>query len=157
SFFVARGTPDCASLHPGYAPYVPARAADPRRSAITRQTKTSENPMKHHPSRRELLGLIGSSAALAPWLTPAPVSADSTGPDLVVFNAKVYTVDPQMPRAEAFAIKAGRFIAVGASEEIKSLAGRRTRTYDARQMTVVPGFIDAHNHAPGGILLYEVL
>jgi predicted amidohydrolase YtcJ len=78
-------------------------------------------------------------------------------PDLVVFNAKVYTVDAQMPRAEAFAVKAGRFIAVGASDEIKSLAGRHTRTWDARQMTIVPGFIDAHNHAPGAILLYEVL
>jgi predicted amidohydrolase YtcJ len=73
------------------------------------------------------------------------------------FNAKVYAVDAQVARAEAFAVKAGRFIAVGSSEEIKSLAGRRTRTYDARRMTIVPGFIDAHNHAPGAILLYEVL
>jgi predicted amidohydrolase YtcJ len=116
-----------------------------------------ENSMKNPPSRRELLGLIGSSAALSQWLTRAAFAADSTDPDLVVFNAKVYTVDLQMPRAEAFAVKAGRFLAVGSSDEIKSLAGRRTRSYDARQMTVVPGFIDAHNHAPGAILLYEVL
>jgi predicted amidohydrolase YtcJ len=37
------------------------------------------------------------------------------------------------------------------------LIGKRTETFDARQMTIVPGFIDAHNHAPGAILLYEVL
>ena len=37
------------------------------------------------------------------------------------------------------------------------LVGPRTHTFDARQMTIVPGFIDAHNHAPGAILLYEVI
>jgi predicted amidohydrolase YtcJ len=106
------------------------------------------------------MGLIaGGSTVLAgvPWLGPAAFAAESSDPDLVVFNAKVYTVDPLMPRAEALAVKAGRFMAVGSSEEIKSLAGRRTHTYDAQQMTIVPGFIDAHNHAPGAILLYEVL
>ena len=116
--------------------------------------------MKRHQSRREFMGLIaGGSAVLAgaPWLGPAAIAAESSDPDLVVFNAKVYTVDPLMPRAEAFAVKAGRFMAVGSSEEIKGLAGRRTQTYDAHQMTIVPGFIDAHNHAPGAILLYEVL
>jgi hypothetical protein len=77
--------------------------------------------------------------------------------DLVVFNAKVYTVDPQSPRAEAFAVKNGRFIAVGNSADIKALAGKSTQTLDAQQMTVVPGFIDCHNHAPGNTLLYEVL
>src|SRR5215470_17112710 len=116
--------------------------------------------MKRHQSRRECMGLIAGGAAVlagAPWLCPAAIAAESSDPDLVVFNAKVYTVDPLMPRAEAFAVKAGRFMAVGSSEEIKGLAGRRTQTYDAHQMTIVPGFIDAHNHAPGAILLYEVL
>jgi predicted amidohydrolase YtcJ len=111
--------------------------------------------MKSRHSRREFMGLLAAGpAALTPLASAAFASTD---PDLVVFNAKVYTVDPQMPRAEAFAVSAGRFVAVGSSEDIKSLAGRRTRTYDAQQMTIVPGFIDAHNHAPGAILLYEVL
>src|SRR3954466_9169040 len=61
------------------------------------------------------------------------------------------------PHAEAFAIKDGRFVAVGRTSDIKSLAGRRTATIDARQMTIVPGFIDCHNHAGGTTLLYEVL
>lgn len=78
-------------------------------------------------------------------------------PDLVVFNAKVYTVDPRAPKAEAFAVKNGRFVAVGSSAEIKSLAARGTQRFDAKQMTVVPGFIDCHNHATGNVLLYEVL
>src|SRR5215468_1457325 len=111
--------------------------------------------MKSYRSRREFMGLVagGGSTALtcAPWLGRAAFAVESSDPDLVVFNAKVYTVDPLTPRAEAFAIKAGRFMAVGSSEEIKSLAGKRTQTYDARQMTTVPGFIDAHNKEQGAI------
>jgi predicted amidohydrolase YtcJ len=77
--------------------------------------------------------------------------------DLVVFNAKVYTVDARAPKVEAFAEKAGRFVAVGSTADMKGLIGKRTQTFDAKQMTVVPGFIDCHNHATGNVLLYEVL
>ena len=51
-----------------------------------------------------------------PWLgraVGAVAAAQAGNADLVVFNAKVYTVDSRMPRAEAFAVKGGRFIAVG--------------------------------------------
>jgi predicted amidohydrolase YtcJ len=101
-----------------------------------------------------LAGLVG-----AQWQGGVAAAADNSAqePDLVVYNAKVYTVDPVEPRAQAFAVKAGRFVAVGGTEDVKSLIGKRTEAFDARQMTVVPGFIDAHNHAPGAILLYEVL
>ena len=64
---------------------------------------------------------------------------------------------PRMPKAVAFAVKNSRFIAVGTNEEIKGLAGKDTRTIDAKRMTVVPGFTDCHNHAGGEVLLYEVL
>jgi predicted amidohydrolase YtcJ len=99
-------------------------------------------------------GLVG-----AKWPGRAVAAAlDATSePDLVVFNGTIYTVDPLKPRAQAFAVKAGRFVAVGDTEDIKSLIGKRTEIVDAKQMTIVPGFIDAHNHAPGAILLYEVL
>ena len=40
---------------------------------------------------------------------------------------------------------------------MKALTGKGTQTFDAKQMTIVPGFIDCHNHAPGEVLLYEVL
>ena len=77
--------------------------------------------------------------------------------DLVVFNAKIYTVDSNRPKAEAFAVKNGRFLAVGSNDDVKGLIGNGTERFDARQMTIVPGFIDCHNHAPGDTLLYEVL
>jgi predicted amidohydrolase YtcJ len=95
-----------------------------------------------------IAGLAG-----APWLK----AAEGSDADLVVFNAKVYTVDSRVPKAEAFAIKANRFLAVGTTAEMKGLIGTGTQTWDAKQMTIVPGFIDCHNHAPGEVLLYNVL
>ena len=94
---------------------------------------------------------LGTLARAAP---PASLTPE---PDLVVVGATVYTMDSGAPRAEAFAVKDGRFVAVGRTSDIEPLAGRRTATLDARQMTIVPGFIDCHNHAGGTTLLYEVL
>src|SRR5215471_2181047 len=113
-------------------------------------------------NRREFFGLAGAGLAGAvagPWLggTSVQAAAVDADADLVVFNAKVYTVDSRLPKAEAFAVKGGRFMAVGASTDMKALAGKRTQMFDAKQMTVVPGFIDCHNHAPGNVLLYEVI
>ena len=114
-------------------------------------------------TRREFMSLAAASAAAViapPWFTRAVAGAADAAPgdaDLVVSNAKVYTVDPRLPRAEAFAVKNGRFLAVGGDAEIRALAGRNTRTFDAKQMTIVPGFTDCHNHAGGEVLLYEVL
>jgi hypothetical protein len=129
--------------------------------------------MTDRQSRREFMGLTAAGVAGAlsrPWIgdahassaTPAwhaPVlqGSQTADADLVVFNAKVYTVDPAAPRAEAFATSGGRFIAVGSTADIKGLIGKRTETLDAKQMTIVPGFTDCHNHAGGSTLLYEVL
>jgi predicted amidohydrolase YtcJ len=115
-------------------------------------------------NRRDFIAAtgIGAASLLGPPLagaaspqTQAPVSRGQDA-DLVVFNAKVYTVDARLPRAEAFAVKGGRFFAVGSNEDIKGLIAKNTQTFDARQMTIVPGFIDCHNHAGGTELLYEV-
>ena len=110
-------------------------------------------------SRRRLLGT--GSAGLAgmigaPW-SGALAQSDPRYADIVIHNAKVYTVEDRMPRAEAFAVRDGRFIAVGRSEDIKSLAGPRTTVLDAQQATIVPGFIDCHNHAIGEQLVYDVI
>jgi len=98
-----------------------------------------------------------AGAAIPSWAAAAASFADARDAELVVFNAKVYTVDPRVPNAEAFAVRGGKFIAVGKSDQIKGLIGKGTQTIDAQGMTVVPGFIDSHNHASGNTLLYEVL
>ena len=73
----------------------------------------------------------------------APVQAD-----LIVYNARVYTVDSAFSRAEAFAVKDGRFLEAGTSEAIlgKYAAPRQV---DAAGQTIVPGLIDAHCHFYG--------
>jgi len=100
-----------------------------------------------------------AGAIVPPWAdgVRSRESVAAVDPDLVVFNARVYTMDDAMPRAEAFAVSGGRFVAVGSTAEITALAGARTQRQDAQQMTVLPGFTDCHNHAGGTTLLYEVL
>jgi predicted amidohydrolase YtcJ len=104
-------------------------------------------------SRRSLLG--GAAATVAGW--PAFAASDPRSADLVVRNAKVYTVEETAPKAQAFAVRDGRFIAVGSNEAIAPLVGKGTEVHDARGLTVVPGFIDCHLHPDGETLLYEVL
>jgi predicted amidohydrolase YtcJ len=109
-------------------------------------------------NRREFMGLagLGLTGVLArPWLRN--IDLESTDAELVVFNAKVYTMDRPAPRAEAFAVNAGRFVAVGTNSDIRGLVTKRTQTIDAKQMTIVPGFTDCHNHPLGRLLLYETL
>jgi predicted amidohydrolase YtcJ len=109
-----------------------------------------------------LAGLVGAPAlaasAQAATQTAAQIAtAGGQDPDVVVVNAVVYTMDTRAPRAEALAVTAGRFTAVGTSSDIKGLAGKNTTVFDAKGMTVVPGFIDCHNHAGGEVLQHEVL
>jgi predicted amidohydrolase YtcJ len=106
-------------------------------------------------TRGEFLGL---TAGLAASLVPGPQETNRSqgrppaDSDLVVVNGRVYTSDPSQPVAEAFAVKDGRFTAVGRSDDVRNLATARTTVIDARTRTIVPGFIDAHTHpAWGGI------
>ena len=113
---------------------------------------------KKYYGRREFLALSGAGiAGLAGRAWPRVPDIDARRADLVVFNANVHTVDAGMPKAEAFAVSNGRLVAVGRSEQIRKAFGRGARLFDAGQMTIVPGFIDCHNHAEGESLLDDVL
>ena len=107
-------------------------------------------------SRRKF---IGSSSALAAaglglpmqsTLSAAQTIDSRSAPDYVVINARVLTSDDNMRRAEAFAVKDDRFIAVGTSSDILNLASSGSEIIDAEGMTVTPGFIDAHSHPSSG-------
>jgi hypothetical protein len=115
-------------------------------------------------SRSEFLGLgalAGAGTVASTGLDlfaqgPAAAATQRLEPDLIVVNARVYTVDPAQARAEAFAVKNGRFVAVGSSSDVKNLATARTRVVDAGGQTVTPGFIDTHCHVSGVGELYSV-
>jgi hypothetical protein len=97
-----------------------------------------------------------ASSAADPPAAFAAQAAAGTEADLIVVNGRVYTMDDARPRAEAFAVKDGRFVAVGPNADIRNLATSRTRVIDAAGATVTPGFIDCHCH-PGGVSeLYTV-
>ena len=70
--------------------------------------------------------------------------------DLIVTDARVLTMDPSHPKAEALAIKDGKILAVGSKADIEVLAGPKTRIISARNATVLPGFIESHMHLFGG-------
>ena len=91
------------------------------------------------------LGLPVGSARASAFQGPD----DGAGPDLVLINGRIFTIDDTQPRAEAFAVKNGRFIAVGPTAEIRPLATGNTEIIDAEGMTVTPGFVDAHSHPSG--------
>ncbi len=66
--------------------------------------------------------------------------------DLVLYNARIFTVDTAQPWAEAVACANGRILAVGSNEEVLNLAGRATQRIDAGGRLVLPGLTDAHVH-----------
>jgi predicted amidohydrolase YtcJ len=68
--------------------------------------------------------------------------------DLLVINAKVYTVNDTQKEASAFAIKNGKFIAIGNTEALTEQYSA-TNIIDANQKPIFPGLIDAHCHFLG--------
>ena len=67
--------------------------------------------------------------------------------DLIVYNGKIVTVDPQFTVVDAFAVRGDRIIAVGSRNEITRLAGPKTRRVDLKGRTALPGLMDSHVHA----------
>ena len=66
--------------------------------------------------------------------------------DLIILGANVLTMDRQNRRAEALAVDGGKIAAVGTTEEIEKMAGPDTEVLHAAGRTLIPGFIDVHNH-----------
>ncbi len=70
--------------------------------------------------------------------------------DLIVMNAKIWTVDPALPQAQAVAVLGGRIVAVGSDADVQQWRGPRTQVVDAAGKLLLPGFNDAHVHFVDG-------
>ena len=70
--------------------------------------------------------------------------------DLIITNAKIWTVDKSMPSAEAVAVLGERIVAVGSNTDIDAWRGPRTHVIDAGGKRLLPGFNDAHVHFVSG-------
>ncbi|HEY6641519.1 amidohydrolase [Povalibacter sp.] len=76
--------------------------------------------------------------------------------DVILVNGRISTLDRIRPSAEAVAIAQGKFIAVGAEDEIRRHANASTRVIDLRRRRVIPGLIDSHTHVIRGGLNYNM-
>ena len=81
---------------------------------------------------------------LAPTVLEAQLPAD-----LVVTDARIYTVDNARPIVSAFAVRGGKIVFTGSDAEARALAGPGTTVIDLHDATVIPGITDAHAHLLG--------
>jgi len=90
------------------------------------------------------------SRALLLLLVPAIVAAQQQPQqqpaDLIVTNARIYTVDESHPLADAMAVRGGKVQFVGSTRAAMALRGASTRVIDLNGRTVIPGMVDAHGH-----------
>ncbi|MCT8330027.1 amidohydrolase [Albidovulum sediminis] len=67
-------------------------------------------------------------------------------PHLILTNARILTMDPARPTAQAIALAGERIAAVGSRAEVEALAGPATEVIDCKGATLMPGFVESHLH-----------
>ncbi len=91
-----------------------------------------------------------SRSVILALLIAAPLPAQSVrSADLIVTNARIYTVDDSRPVVAAMAVRDGRIAFTGSVREAMALKGANTRMLDLGGRTVIPGMVDAHAHLLG--------
>jgi predicted amidohydrolase YtcJ len=75
--------------------------------------------------------------------------------DLVLAKTQIWTAETATPWAEALAVKNGKILFVGSSENAKAYRGPQTQWIELPERLVVPGFNDSHVHLLGGALSLE--
>ena len=88
-------------------------------------------------------------ALLAVVIGAQQLHAQSRPADLIVTNARIYTVDDSRPVVAAMAVRDGRIAFTGSAREAMVLKGANTRVVDAGGRTIIPGMVDAHAHLLG--------
>jgi predicted amidohydrolase YtcJ len=80
-----------------------------------------------------------------PLILPAQ-NESKPAADLIITNAKIWTVDKSMSTAQAVAVRGDRIAAVGSNSDAETWRGPRTEVLDAGGKLLLPGFNDAHVH-----------
>jgi predicted amidohydrolase YtcJ len=99
--------------------------------------------------RSALVAAVVAIAATVATDAAASLGAQQTPADLIVTNARVYTVDDSRPIVDAFAVRGGRVAFIGDARGALTLRGPSTRVVDLGGRTVIPGMVDAHGHVAG--------
>jgi predicted amidohydrolase YtcJ len=105
--------------------------------------------------RNRLLWFLALVSCLA--LSGRPQAQTRPAADLVITNAKIWTVDKSSPVAQAVAVLGDRIVAVGSNADVDAWRGPHTQVIDAGGKLLLPGFNDAHVHfVSGGMQLDNV-
>jgi predicted amidohydrolase YtcJ len=90
--------------------------------------------------------LAVATGAYSGWTGHRNGANKKAAPDLILYNAKISTVDAEGSTVAAVAIRDGEIVATGPSGPIRALAKRSTRVVNLQGRRVLPGLIDGHLH-----------
>jgi hypothetical protein len=79
-------------------------------------------------------------------VAPRRSFAQTSSPDIILYNGKIFTSSTTHPYVQALAIRGERIVAIGDSAKILALRGPATQALDLGGRTVIPGINDAHVH-----------
>src|ERR1700726_996691 len=114
------------------------------------------NGMNQHLSRVITTSLL-LLASLVLLCAQSTYAQSQPAADLIIRNAKVWTVDKDHPTAQAVAVLGDRIVAGGSNADVEAWHGAHTRTIDASGKLLLPGFNDSHVHfVDGGLSLDSV-
>ncbi|MFM7273528.1 MAG: amidohydrolase family protein, partial [Gammaproteobacteria bacterium] len=82
----------------------------------------------------------------------APLAGRGPQADLAFFNGRIYTGDARKPWVEAIAVREGRILALGRSDEIEPMTRGGARLVDLEGRMAMPGIVDSHVHPVWGAI-----
>jgi predicted amidohydrolase YtcJ len=85
-------------------------------------------------------------AVAAVFMQSPALAAPATPADAIYAGGTIVTVNEFQPQVQAIAVRGGRIVAAGYSDEVMKLKGAKTRMVDLGGNTLVPGFVDPHGH-----------
>jgi len=88
-------------------------------------------------------------------MNPIP-QAGGASPTLILINGCFATIDREQPQASAVAIRDGRFLAVGDTDDVMRHRTPETQVIDLNGRTAIPGLNDSHLHLIRGGLNYNL-
>src|SRR5437879_7242803 len=85
--------------------------------------------------RRTLCRLLAIAIIISLCASLQAASPPSNAADTIILNARIYTVNPQQPSAEALAISGEKIIAVGSTNEIQKYRNASTKIIEIGRAT----------------------
>ncbi|HYX36590.1 MAG TPA: amidohydrolase [Oligoflexus sp.] len=102
-----------------------------------------------------MTGKISSWRWTVAGLLMASMPVAAAPADIMLTNARIYTMNKDQPKVEALAIQGGRVVATGSLRDLKTWQGPTTRLIDLKGKAVYPGFHEGHGHLKG--LGYQIV